>query len=206
MLVVGLTGGIGSGKSTVAELLAERGAVIVDADRVARQVVEPGTPAHAALVERFGAGIVDANGRIDRPALAAAAFSDPAALADLNAITHPAIGIEMVRQRDEHAGTDRVVVMDIPLLTEAHRELLALVAVIVVDTPVETALQRLVELRGMDRADAEARMAAQVDRATRLSVADLVVDNSGDRSHLVGEVDRVWAAISELARTAPRPG
>ena len=206
MLVVGLTGGIGSGKSTVAELLAERGAVIVDADRVARQVVEPGTPAHAALVERFGAGIVDANVRIDRPALAAAAFSDPAALADLNAITHPAIGIEMVRQRDEHAGTDRVVVMDIPLLTEAHRELLALVAVIVVDTPVETALQRLVELRGMDRADAEARMAAQVDRATRLSVADLVVDNSGDRSHLVGEVDRVWAAISELARTAPRPG
>ena len=206
MLVVGLTGGIGSGKSTVAELLAERGAVIVDADRVARQVVEPGTPAHAALIERFGAGIVDANGRIDRPALAAAAFSDPAALADLNAITHPAIGIEMVRQRDEHAGTDRVVVMDIPLLTEAHRELLALVAVIVVDTPVETALQRLVELRGMDRADAEARMAAQVDRATRLSVADLVVDNSGDRSHLVGEVDRVWAAISELARTAPRPG
>ncbi|MDA8367025.1 MAG: dephospho-CoA kinase [Actinomycetota bacterium] len=203
---MGLTGGIGSGKSTVAELLAERGAVIVDADRVARQVVEPGTPAHAALVERFGAGIVDANGRIDRPALAAAAFSDPAALADLNAITHPAIGIEMVRQRDEHAGTDRVVVMDIPLLTEAHRELLALVAVIVVDTPVETALQRLVELRGMDRADAEARMAAQVDRATRLSVADLVVDNSGDRSHLVGEVDRVWAAISELARTAPRPG
>ncbi len=206
MLVVGLTGGIGSGKSTVAELLAERGAAIVDADRVARQVVESGTPAHAALVERFGAGIVDADGRIDRPALAAAAFSDPAALADLNAITHPAIGIEMVRQRDEHAGTDRVVVMDIPLLTEAHRELLALVAVIVVDTPVETALQRLVELRGMDRADAEARMAAQVDRATRLSVADLVVDNSGDRSHLVGEVDRVWAAISELARTAPRPG
>ena len=206
MLVVGLTGGIGSGKSTVAELLAERGAAIVDADRVARQVVEPGTPAHAALVERFGAGIVDADGRIDRPALAAAAFGDPAALADLNAITHPAIGIEMVRQRDEHAATDRVVVMDIPLLTEAHRELLALVAVIVVDTPVETALQRLVELRGMERADAEARMAAQVDRATRLSVADLVVDNSGDRAHLVGEVDRVWAAISELTRAAAPPG
>ena len=206
MLVVGLTGGIGSGKSTVAELLAERGAAIVDADRVARQVVEPGTPAHAALVERFGAGIVDADGRIDRPALAAAAFGDPAALADLNAITHPAIGIEMVRQRDEHAATDRVVVLDIPLLTEAHRELLSLAAVIVVDTPVETALQRLVELRGMDRADAEARMAAQVDRATRLSVADLVVDNSGDRPHLVGEVDRVWAAISELARTDTSPG
>ena len=206
MLVVGLTGGIGSGKSTVAELLAERGAVIVDADRVARQVVEPGTPAHAALVERFGAGIVDADGRIDRPALAAAAFGDPAALADLNAITHPAIGIEMVRQRDEHAATDRVVVMDIPLLTEAHRELLSLAAVIVVDTPVETALQRLVELRGMERADAEARMAAQVDRATRLSVADLVVDNSGDRAHLVGEVDRVWAAISELTRAAAPPG
>ena len=206
MLVVGLTGGIGSGKSTVAELLAERGAAIVDADRVARQVVEPGTPAHAALVERFGAGIVDADGRIDRPALAAAAFGDPAALADLNAITHPAIGIEMVRQRDEHAATDRVVVMDIPLLTEAHRELLSLAAVIVVDTPPETALQRLVELRGMDRSDAEARMAAQVDRATRLSVADLVVDNSGDRAHLVGEVDRVWAAISELTRAAAPPG
>ena len=206
MLVVGLTGGIGAGKSTVAEMLAARGAVVVDADRVARQVVEPGTPAHAALVARFGPGIVDDEGGIDRAALAAMVFGDPAALADLNAITHPAIGVEMVRQRDEHAGTDRVVVMDIPLLTEAHRQLLSLAAVVVVDVPPETALERLVDARGMDRADAEARMAAQVDRATRLSVADLVVDNSGDRAQLAGEVDRVWRAIEELAVTGAHPG
>ncbi|MDA8341372.1 MAG: dephospho-CoA kinase [Actinomycetota bacterium] len=206
MLVVGLTGGIGAGKSTVAEMLAARGAVVVDADRVARQVVEPGTPAHAALVARFGPGIVDDEGGIDRAALAAMVFGNPAALADLNAITHPAIGVEMVRQRDEHAGTDRVVVMDIPLLTEAHRQLLSLAAVVVVDVPPETALERLVDARGMDRADAEARMAAQVDRATRLSVADLVVDNSGDRAQLAVEVDRVWRAIEELAVTGVQPG
>jgi dephospho-CoA kinase len=206
VLVVGLTGGIGAGKSTVAEMLAARGAVVVDADRVARQVVEPGTPAHAALVARFGPGIVDDEGGIDRAALAAMVFGNPAALADLNAITHPAIGVEMVRQRDEHAGTDRVVVMDIPLLTEAHRQLLSLAAVVVVDVPPETALERLVDARGMDRADAEARMAAQVDRATRLSVADLVVDNSGDRAQLAVEVDRVWRAIEELAVTGVQPG
>ena len=206
MLVVGLTGGIGAGKSTVAEMLAARGAVVVDADRVARQVVEPGTPAHAALVARFGPGIVDDEGGIDRAALAAMVFGNPAALADLNAITHPAIGVEMVRQRDEHAGTDRVVVMDIPLLTEAHRQLLSLAAVVVVDVPPETALERLVDARGMDRADAEARMAAQVERATRLSVADLVVDNSGDRAQLAVEVDRVWRAIEELAVTGVQPG
>ena len=206
MLVVGLTGGIGAGKSTVAEMLAARGAVVVDADRVARQVVEPGTPAHAALVARFGPGIVDDEGGIDRAALAAMVFGNPAALADLNAITHPAIGVEMVRQRDEHAGTDRVVVMDIPLLTEAHRQLLSLAAVVVVDVPPETALERLVDARGMDRADAEARMAAQVDRATRLSVANLVVDNSGDRAQLAVEVDRVWRAIEELAVTGVQPG
>jgi dephospho-CoA kinase len=198
VLTVGLTGNIGAGKSTVARLLVERGAALVDADQVAREVVEPGTPAHAALVERFGDGIVDADGRIDRPALAAVAFADEASLADLNGIVHPAVGVAMVEGRDRYAGTDRIVVMDIPLLKDVHRELLELAAVVVVDTPPEVALARLTGQRGMDEADARARMAAQPSRRERLEGADLVVDNSGDAERLAGEVDRVWAALERL--------
>ncbi|HEX4217062.1 MAG TPA: dephospho-CoA kinase [Acidimicrobiales bacterium] len=195
MLTVGLTGGIGAGKSAVADLLAERGAVLIDADRIAREVVEPGGPAYQPLVDRFGAAVVGADGGIDRPALAAIVFADPAALADLNAITHPAIGAEMARRKQAAEGTDRVVVLDIPLLKAAHRETMSLDSVVVVDAPVETALTRLVELRGMSREDAEARMAAQVSREERLAGADLVVDNSGDLDHLRNEVERVWAAL-----------
>lgn len=198
VLVVGLTGGIGTGKSTVAELLVERGAVLVDADRIAREVVEPGGPAYAPLVERFGEQILDADGRVDRPALAALAFRDEAALADLNAITHPAIGVEMMRRKDSYADSDEIVVMDIPLLTEAHREMLSLAAVLVVDAPPEVALGRLVSARGMDRADAEARMASQPDRSTRLAAADIVIDNAGDRADLEREVDRAWEALCVL--------
>lgn len=199
MVVVGLTGGIGAGKSTVAALLVERGAALVDADRVAREVVEPGGPAYGPLVDRFGPGILDAEGRIDRPALAALAFGDPQSLADLNAITHPAIGAEMLARRDREAAPGRVVVMDIPLLRAEHRELLSLAAVVVVDTPPELALRRLVEQRGMGEEDARARMAAQPDRSARLEGADFVVDNSGDQAHLEAEVDRVWASLADLA-------
>ncbi len=200
MLTVGLTGGIGAGKSTVAELLVEHGAVLIDADLIAREVVEPGGPAYQPLIDRFGTTIVDSQGLIDRPALAAIAFRDPAALADLNAITHPAIGTEMIRRKDAFAETDSVVVLDIPLLTNVHRELLSLAAVVVVDAPVEVAMARLMDLRGMSRKDAEARMAAQVSRDTRLSVADLVVHNAGDLDELRHEVRQVWDALLALKR------
>jgi dephospho-CoA kinase len=198
VLAVGLTGGIGAGKSTVAGLLVERGAVLVDADKVAREVVAPGGPAYQPMIDRFGTAILDADGLIDRPAVAALVFGDPVALADLNGITHPAIGIEMLERKAAHEGTDEVVVLDIPLLKPVHRELLSLTAVVVVDTPVDVALERLTGARGMSRGDAEARIASQVDRATRLEGADLVVDNAGDLDHLVREVDRVWSALLVL--------
>lgn len=199
MLAVGLTGGIGSGKSTVAASLVDRGAVLIDADRIAREVVAPGGPAHQPLVDRFGPGILAADGTIDRPALAAAAFTDPAALADLNAITHPAVGAVMFERR--HAGypDGTVVLLDIPLLRPEHRKVLALDLVVVVDCPVPVALERLVAQRGMDRADAEARMAAQISREERRAVADVVVDNSGDLAQLEAQLDRLWADLCRRA-------
>ena len=198
MLAVGLTGGIGAGKSTVAELLVEHGAVLVDADRIAREVVAPGGPAYQPMIDRFGPEIVDADGAIDRPKVAALVFGHPDALADLNAITHPAIGVEMIARRDRFADTDDIVVLDIPLLRPVHRETLDLAAVVVVDAPTELALDRLVAHRGMSPEDARARIDSQPDRQTRLDGADLVVDNSGDLDHLRAEVDRVWAELVDL--------
>jgi len=197
VLAVGLTGGIGSGKSTVADLLVEHGAVLIDADRIAREVVAPDGPAFAPLVERFGPGILTPEGTLDRAALAALVFPDPEALAALNAITHPLIGAEMTARRSAAEGTDDIVVLDIPLLKAEHRDLLTLASVIVVDTPVDTALTRLVEQRGFTRADAEARMAAQPTREERRAGADFVIDNSSDLTHLRAEVDRVWRALAE---------
>jgi dephospho-CoA kinase len=188
---------MGSGKSTVAELLVERGAVLIDADRIAREVVAPGGAAYDPLIERFGTGIVAADGSIDRAALASVAFAEPKALEALNAITHPAISTVMLERRDAERETDHLVVLDIPLLKPVHRELLALAAVIVVDTPVELALARLVEQRGFSRRDAEARMAAQPSREERREGADFVIDNSSDRDHLVAEVDRVWEGLRQ---------
>jgi dephospho-CoA kinase len=198
VLAVGLTGGIGTGKSTVAALLVERGAALVDADLIAREVVEPGGAAYQPLVDRFGSEILDGEGRVDRPALAALVFGDPRALADLNAITHPAIGVEMIARKDGFADTDRIVVLEIPLLRAVHRDTLSLAAVVVVDAAPEVALGRLVGARGMDEEDARARMASQPDREARREGADFVVDNSGDEAHLRDEVDRVWAALLEL--------
>jgi dephospho-CoA kinase len=203
MLTVGLTGGIGAGKSTVAELLVSHGARLVDADLIAREVVAPGGPAYQPMIDRFGTGIVDAEGRIDRPKVAELVFGHPEALADLNAITHPAIGVEMIARRDGYAGTDEIVVMDIPLLKPIHREMLDLAAVVVVDVPTELALERLVSQRGMGRSDAAARIGSQPDRESRLAGADLVIDNSGDHAHLRAEVERVWATLTALRRRGP---
>ncbi len=206
MLAVGLTGGIGAGKSAVADLLVARGAVLIDADVVAREVVAPGGPAYQPLLDRFGPGILAADGTVDRPSLAALAFGDPAALADLNAITHPAIGIEMIRRRDALAAGDDVVVLAIPLLTAAHRQTVGLDVVVVVDCPVEVATERLVAQRGMDRADAEARIAAQVSRHERLKEADVVVDNTSTREHLEAEVARLWSWLCERRAEKARDG
>jgi dephospho-CoA kinase len=193
MLAVGLTGGIGSGKSAVAELLVARGAVLIDADQVAREVVAPGGAAYQALIDRFGSGIVAPDGTIDRPALAAVAFADDATRADLNAITHPAIGVAMIKARDALEDTDDIVVLAIPLLTAQHRDTVKLRLVVVVDCPTDIALERLLTQRGMDRADAEARIAAQISREERIKEADYVLDNSGDRTQLQVEVSTLWA-------------
>jgi len=203
VLVVGLTGGIGAGKSTVARLLVEHGAQLVDADLIAREVVAPGGPAYQPMVDRFGPGIVAADGTIDRPKVAEQVFGNPEALADLNAITHPAIGVEMIARKDRFDGTDEIVVMDIPLLRAIHREMLSLAAVVVVDTPTEVALERLVTHRGMSREDAEARIGSQIDRASRLEGADLVIDNAGGPDDLAAEVDRTWARLVALREGTP---
>jgi dephospho-CoA kinase len=191
VVVVALTGGIGSGKSTVADGLVQRGAVLVDADAIARDVVEPGQPALDALVERFGAGILDAAGRLDRPALAALAFADPDSRAALEAITHPAINAEFTRRMRE-APPDAIVVCDVPLLaesTQARRRGYELV--IVVEAPRAVRLDRL-ERRGVPRADAERRMAAQATDDARRSLATHIIDNAGDLTTLEGRIDEVW--------------
>jgi dephospho-CoA kinase len=198
VLVVGLTGGIGSGKSTVSELLAARGAVIIDADVAARRVVEPGGPAYDAVVERFGPGIVAADGTIDRPALAEIVFNDPSARADLESMTHPAVGELINAALAAEAGTDHVVVLDVPLLVESGRTGVA--GVIVVDCPPEVAVQRLVAQRGMDEDDARRRIAAQVSREERLAHADFVIDNAGARDALGPQVDAAWEWIQGLRR------
>jgi dephospho-CoA kinase len=196
MLVVGLTGGIGAGKSTFARLLAGRGAVVLDADVYAREVVEPGGPAYQALVDRFGPDVLLPDGHVDRPALAAIVFSDPAALADLNGIVHPAVGAVIAERLAEEAPTDHVVVLDVPLLVESGRSNTA--GTIVVDCPPEEALRRAVA-RGLPEDDVRRRMANQVSREERLAKADLVVDNSGPESALPAEIDKAWAWIESLA-------
>jgi len=195
MLVVGLTGGIGSGKSTVAALLAAKGARVIDADRLAREVVEPGTQGFAEVVARFGPGLVTPAGSLDRAALAEIVFRDPEALADLNAIVHPAVR-SGIQERLTGPGTSgqAVVVLEIPLLIESERSYGA-AAVIVVDCPEDIALRRLVDRRGMDEADARRRMAAQASRAERLAAADLVIDNAGSLEELAARVERVWERL-----------
>lgn len=197
MLRIGLTGGIGSGKSTVAGLLAERGAVVVDADRIAREVVEPGTPGLAAVVEAFGESVLAADGSLDRPALASVVFTDPAARARLDAIVHPLVRDRAVALTAE-AAPDAVLVNDVPLLVETGQAG-SYDLVLVVEAELETRLARLVE-RGTTREDARARIAAQASDEQRRAVADVVLDNSGTLEQLVDQVDRFWRERVEPAR------
>jgi dephospho-CoA kinase len=197
MIVVGLTGGIGAGKSTVSSMLAERGAAIVDADQIARDLQAPGSPVLTSMAERFGAQIINSDdGSLDRAAVAQIVFSDEQALKDLNGIVHPAMQDEIQRQIDEHRDTDRIVVLDFPLLGENPRK--GLSATIVVDIPVEVAVQRLVDQRGMDEDDARARITSQISREERLATATHVLDNGGDMAMLTGQVDYLWTELSEL--------
>ena len=189
MLRIGLTGGIGSGKSTVARLLAERGAVVVDADRIAREVVEPGTPGLEAVVDAFGDGVLTADGALDRPALAAIVFSDPEPRARLDGIVHP-----LVRARSAElaaaAPPDAVLVNDVPLLVETGQAG-SYDLVLVVEAEEETRVTRLVQ-RGLAAEDARARIAAQATDEQRRAVADVVLDNSGSLEDLTAQVDRFW--------------
>jgi dephospho-CoA kinase len=202
VIEIGLTGGIGSGKSTVAALLVEKGAVLIDADAIVREVQEPGTPVFRAMVERFGPGIVAEDGTLDRAAVAAIVFNDPEELTALNGIVHPAVSDEMTRRREVLAETDATVLLDIPLLVESKYSGLA--GIIVVDVDPEVAVERLVRHRGFSEEDARARIGRQASREERLAVADFVVDNSGDLDDLRATVDRCWEWIQSLPR--PEPG
>jgi dephospho-CoA kinase len=195
---IGLTGGIGSGKSTVAALLADRGALVVDADAIAREVVAPGTPGLAAVVAEFGDGVLTPDGSLDRPALAAVVFADPAARARLDGIVHP-----LVRARAAEAiaaaPADAVVVQDVPLLVETGQAG-SYDLVLVVETDMDVRVARL-EQRGLPEADARARIASQATDEQRRAVADVVLRNDGDRAALAAQVDRFWAE-----HVAPAPG
>ena len=199
VLVIGLTGGIGSGKSTVSSLLAAKGAVVVDADAIVRDVQQPGTPVFEKMVERFGPGIVAGDGTLDRAVVADLVFNDAEALADLNAIVHPAVGAEIARRMQELAETDEVVILDVPLLVES-KNAYPVAGLLVVDVDPELALQRLVTHRAMREADVRARMARQASRDERLARADRVIDNSGTADDLANEVDAAWEWIQGLPR------
>lgn len=200
MLKVGLTGGIGAGKSEVSRLLVGHGAVLIDADRIAREVVAPGTPGLAAVTEAFGPEVLAADGSLDRPRLGSIVFADPARLAVLNSIVHPLVGARS-RELESAAADDAVVVHDVPLLAENGLAQLYDV-VVVVDTAPETQLDRLTRLRGMTEEDARARMAAQATREKRLEIADIVIDNDVPLDALRQRVGEVWADLLRRARSS----
>jgi dephospho-CoA kinase len=202
VLRVGLTGGIGSGKSEVSRRLAALGAVVIDADKGAREVVEPGTAGLEQVTEAFGPGVLRDDGSLDRAALAAIVFADPAALARLNSITHPLIR-DWVSDREADAlraaGPGAVVVHDVPLLAEGLRTSSGFDVVIVVDVSPELQLERLTGQRGMTAEQAQARMAAQATREQRLAIAGIVIDNSGTLADLDERVAETWARLREHA-------
>lgn len=197
MLTVGLTGGIGAGKSEVSRLLVSYGAVLIDADKIAREVVEPGTPGLAAVVEAFGPDVLTPEGALDRPKLGAVVFADPERLATLNGIVHPLVGARSA-ELQQAAAPDAVVVHDVPLLTENGLAPLYDVVVVVDATP-ETQLDRLVRLRGMTENEARSRMAAQATREQRRAVADHVIDNDGPLEELEPQVRKLWQELAERA-------
>ena len=196
MIVVGLTGGIGSGKSSVAQLLARRGAVIIDADAIVHELQRPGAPLLDELAARFGEEIITADGALDRARLAALVFDDATAVEDLNRIVHPAVRREIAARVAARADSDDVVVLDIPLIRE--RGAYDMAALVVVDAPVDVAVERVVASRAMTEAQVRARMATQLAREERLQLADRVIDNSGDRATLERQVDDAWAWMHTL--------
>jgi len=197
VLRVGLTGGIGAGKSEVSRRLEAYGAVLVDADAIAREVVAPGTPGLAEIVAEFGPGVLRPDGSLDRVRLGEIVFADPGRLAKLNAIVHPRVGLRMA-ELERAASPDAIVVHDVPLIAEndlaAGYDL-----VVVVDAPEAKRLRRLVRQRGMSREQAQARMAAQADREQRLAVAGMVIDNSGTLAELDRQVGDLWAELRRRA-------
>jgi dephospho-CoA kinase len=202
VIVVGLTGGIGSGKSTVSVELAARGAVVIDADAITKELQEPGQPVFDAIVERFGSAVVGSDGRLDRQGLADIVFNDAESLQALNGLVHPAVGAEITRRIEAVRLADGVVVLDVPLLIESGRYHVA--GIVVVDTPTDVALERLVTFRGLRADDAQARMARQASREERLAKADYVIDNSGSREGLLGQIDPLWEWI-RTRPSAPEP-
>lgn len=202
MYLIGLTGGIASGKSVVAARLAELGAVLVDADVLAREVVEPGTPALAAIAENFGAGVIAPDGSLDRAALGAIIFSDPEKRLALNAITHPAV---WRRAKELFAATAEahpkaVIVYDVPLLVEAAGERpIRFDLVVVVNASTSTRLRRLVELRGLTEGEAKHRLNSQATDAERLAIADVVIDSDGTLEQTLKQADELWARLQSPA-------
>lgn len=197
----GLTGGIGSGKSTVAQLLVARGAILIDADAIVREVQAPGSPVLDRMAEAFGRDVLRADGSLDRARVAAVAFADPDKLATLNAIVHPAVTAEMTRRREAHNHTDATLLLDIPLLVESGYDGFA--GIVVVDVDPDLAVDRLVAHRGFDEADARSRIGRQASRADRLAKADFVIDNSGDVDALAARVDACWTWMCSLPRPVP---
>lgn len=200
MLLVGLTGGIASGKSVVAARLGEHGAVVVDADKIAREVVEPGTPALKRIAEEFGPGVIAADGSLDRAALGAIVFADEGKRSILNAITHPAI-LDLSQRRFREAGeadSDAIVVYDVPLLSEA-RGTAEFDVVVVVSAPEEVRIERMVSLRGMSRAEAENRIRSQVPEEQRRALADVIIESGGTLDETLAQADRLWEDLRQRA-------
>lgn len=198
MLLVGLTGGIGSGKSTVARLLEKRGAVVFDADLLAREAVEPGTPGHAAVIERFGADVLAPGGELDREALASIVFADPAARRDLEQIVHPEVRRLFAEGSEAYRDTDRVVVFSAPLLVETGMHT-AFEILVVVSATVATQIERLMRQRGMSEPSIRARIDAQAPLEDKAAAADFLVDNEGTLDELESQVEQLWNDLSARA-------
>jgi dephospho-CoA kinase len=203
MLLVGLTGGIGTGKSTMARMLEKRGAVVFDADVLAREAVAPGTPGFDQVVERFGPNVLAPGGGLDREALASIVFSDPAARRDLEGIVHPEVRRMFAEGCEEYRDSDRVVVFSAPLLIETGMHT-AFDRLIVVSAPVATQIERLMRDRGMAERDVQARIAAQLPLEAKAEVADILVDNEGTLEDLERRVERVWRDLDDQARAGTR--
>ena len=199
MLLVGLTGGIGSGKSTAARMLKERGAVVFDADVLAREAVAPGTEGHRAVVERFGADVLAPGGELDREAVASVVFADPAARRDLEAIVHPEVRRLFAEGSEAYGETDRVVVLSAPLLVETGMHS-AFDVLVVVAAPVEVQIERLMRGRGMSEEAIRARIDAQAPLDDKAAVADILLDNEGAPEDLERQIDRIWDDL--IARAA----